>query len=82
MIKRGQPAAYRQLAALPWRDTAVQHTTSSTGHGRRESRSLKTCSIADDLGRIAFPQARLALRVHRRRKQTGRRASRETVYAA
>lgn len=81
VIKRNQPTAYRQLAALPWPDVAVQHTASSTGHGRRESRSLKTCGIADELGGIAFPHARLALRVHRRRKQTGRRETRETVYA-
>lgn len=81
MIKRNQPTAYRQLAALPWPDVAVQHTASSTGHGRHESRSIKTCGIADELGGIAFPHARLALRVHRRRRQTGRRESRETVYA-
>jgi predicted transposase YbfD/YdcC len=81
MIKRNQATAYRQLAGLPWPDIAVQHTASSAGHGRHESRSIKTCSIADGLGGIAFPHARLALRVHRRRKQTGRRETRETVYA-
>ncbi|MFR9799940.1 ISAs1 family transposase [Streptomyces sp. MS06] len=78
MIKRNQPTAYRQLAALPWPDVAVQHTASCTGHGRHESRSVKTCSIADELGGIVFPHARLALRVHR---STGRRETRETVYA-
>jgi predicted transposase YbfD/YdcC len=83
VIKANQPSAHRQLAALPWRDIAVQHTSSSssTGHGRRESRSIKTCGIADELGGIAFPHGRLAIRVHRRRRQTGRRESRETVYA-
>jgi predicted transposase YbfD/YdcC len=81
MIKRNQPTAYRQLAALPWPDIAIQHTASCTGHGRRESRSIKTCGIADELGGIAFPHARTAIRVHRRRRQTGRRESRETVYA-
>ncbi|WP_435060215.1 ISAs1 family transposase [Streptomyces sp. bgisy060] len=81
MIKRNQPTAHRQLAALPWPDIAVQHTASSAGHGRRESRSIKTCGIADELGGIAFPHGRLALRVHRRRKQTGERESHETIYA-
>ncbi|MFD4175447.1 ISAs1 family transposase [Streptomyces anulatus] len=81
MIKRNQPTAYRQIAALPWPDIPVQHTASSAGHGRRESRSIKTCGIADELGGIAFPHGRLALRIHRRRKQTGGRESRETVYA-
>ncbi|MGK5532016.1 ISAs1 family transposase [Streptomyces sp. URMC 129] len=60
---------------------AVQHTASGAGHGRRESRSIKTCGIADELGGIAFPHARLAIRVHGRRKQTGRRETRESVYA-
>jgi predicted transposase YbfD/YdcC len=81
VIKRNQPTAYRQLAALPRPDIAVQHTVSSAGHGRRESRSIKTCGVADEPGGIAFPHSRLALRVHRRRKQTGGRGSRETVYA-
>lgn len=79
MIKRNQPTAYQQLAALPWPDVAAQHTASSTGHGRHESRSIKACGIADELGGIAFPHARLALRGRRRR--TGRRETRETVYA-
>ncbi|MGW0495872.1 hypothetical protein ACWD0Z_10705 [Streptomyces sp. NPDC003007] len=33
------------------------------------------------LGGIAFPHARLAIRVHRRRKRTGTRETRESVYA-
>ncbi|EST37652.1 hypothetical protein N566_11830 [Streptomycetaceae bacterium MP113-05] len=81
VIKANQPTGYRQLAALPWSDVPVQHTASSTGHGRKESRSIKTCGIADELGGIAFPHAALAIRVHRRRKATGHRESRETVYA-
>ncbi|HEV8529120.1 MAG TPA: ISAs1 family transposase, partial [Actinomycetes bacterium] len=81
VIKTNQPTAHSQLAALPWRDIAVQHTASASGHGRRESRSIKTCAVADELGGIAFPHARLAIRVHRRRKQTGKRETRESVYA-
>ena len=81
VIKTNQPTAHRQLAALPWRDIPVQHTTSTTGHGRRESRPIKTCAVPDELGGISFPHARLAIRVHRRRKQTGQRETRESVYA-
>jgi predicted transposase YbfD/YdcC len=81
VIKTNQPIAHRQLQALPWRDIAVQHTASVTGHGRQESRSIKTCAIAEELGGIAFPHGRLAIRVHRRRKQTGKRETRESVYA-
>ncbi|MER6611096.1 ISAs1 family transposase [Streptomyces sp. NPDC000927] len=80
VIKTNQPTVHQQLAALPWHQVAVQHTHSESGHGRRESRSIKTCSI-ETLGGIAFPHAKLALRVHRRRKETGKRESRESVYA-
>lgn len=33
MIKTNQPTAHLQLATLPWRDIAVAHTASTTGHG-------------------------------------------------
>ncbi|WP_234326925.1 ISAs1 family transposase [Streptomyces sp. NRRL S-337] len=81
VIKTNQPVAHRQIAGLPWQGIPVQHTASETGHGRRESRSIKTCGISDGLGGIAFPHALLAIRVHRRRKQTGARETRESVYA-
>jgi predicted transposase YbfD/YdcC len=74
VIKTNQPTAYAQLAALPWTSIKVQHTASATAHGRRKSRSIKTCAIADNHGGIAFPHAHLAIRVHRRRKPAGRPA--------
>lgn len=81
VIKGNQPIASAQLKALPWEKAPVAHTVSQAGHGRRESRSLKTMAIAANLGGIAFPQARLALRIHRRRQESGKRQTRETVYA-
>ncbi|MFI6355584.1 ISAs1 family transposase [Streptomyces sp. NPDC050743] len=81
VIKTNQPTAHAQLAALPWTSIKVQHTASATAHGRHESRSIKTCAIAGNLGGIAFPHAHLAIRVHRRRKPTGRPETRENVYA-
>lgn len=81
VIKTNQPVAYAQLNALPWTSIKVQHTASRTAHGRRESRSIKTCSLAKSLGGIAFPHAALAIRVHRRRKPTGKPETRESVYA-
>lgn len=81
VIKGNQPTASAQLMALPWAQVPVAHTASGTGHGRRESRSVKTMAIAANLGGIAFPQARLALRVHRRRQEPGKRQTRETAYA-
>ncbi|ALC20211.1 ISAs1 family transposase [Streptomyces pristinaespiralis] len=81
VIKTNQPTAHHQLATLPWRDIPVQHAASEVGHGRRESSSIKTCAIPDELGGIAYPHARLAIRVHRRCQPTGKRESRESVYA-
>ncbi|WP_405772856.1 ISAs1 family transposase [Streptomyces sp. NBC_01538] len=81
VIKTNQPTAWAQLDSLDWTAVPVQHTASNTGHGRRESRSIKTAGVGDNLGGIAFPHARLALRVHRRRKETGEKETRETVYA-
>ncbi|MFD0227794.1 ISAs1 family transposase [Streptomyces hirsutus] len=81
VIKGNQPTAQAQLKALPWEQVPVAHTVSGTGHGRRESRSVKTMAIAANLGGIAFSEARLALRIHRRRQESGKRQTRETVYA-
>lgn len=81
VIKGNQPTEFAQLKALPWDQIPVRHSVSETGHGRRESRSVKTMSVAANLDGIVFPEARTALRVHRRRKETGRKESRETVYA-
>ncbi|MFJ9382121.1 ISAs1 family transposase, partial [Streptomyces sp. NPDC101455] len=81
VIKGNQPTASAQVKALPWEQVPVAHTVSGTGHGRRESRSVKTMAIAANLGGIAFPEARLALRIHRRRQESGKRQTRETVYA-
>jgi predicted transposase YbfD/YdcC len=81
VIKANQRTAHRQAAGLPWNTIPVQHTSSETGHGRTESRSIKTMAVADNLGGIAFPHARLVIRVHRRRKETGKGETRETVYA-
>ncbi|WP_327137649.1 ISAs1 family transposase [Streptomyces sp. NBC_01340] len=81
VIKGNQPIASAQVKALPWEQVPVAHTVSGTGHGRRESRSVKTMAIAANLGGIAFPEARLALRIHRRRQESGKRQTRETVYA-
>lgn len=81
VIKTNQPTAHAQISALPWQQVPIQHTASGTGHGRRESRSIKTMAVADNLGGLTFPEATLAIRVHRRRKESGKPETRETVYA-
>ncbi|WP_405912902.1 hypothetical protein OG760_18890 [Streptomyces sp. NBC_00963] len=59
----------------------IQHTASNTGHGRSESRSIKTVGINEDLGGIAFPHAKHALRVRRRHKKSEEKETREAPYA-
>lgn len=80
-IKTNQPSTWAQLDGLRWTAVPIQHTASNTGHGRRESRSVKTVAVNENLGGIAFPHAKLALRIHRRRKKSGEGETRETVYA-
>ena len=67
VIKGNQPTAFAQLTNLPWDEVPIAHTASQSGHGRRESRSLKTLTLAASTGGRAFPYGRQALRVHRRR---------------
>lgn len=81
VIKTNQPIAHAQVSGLPWQTINVQHSVSETGHGRAESRSIKTMAVADNLGGIAFPHAKLAIRIHRRRKETGKPETRRTDYA-
>ncbi len=81
VIKTNQPTAYQQISSLPWSQVPLAHTRSERGHGRAESRSIKVMAIADNLGGTAFPHARLAVRLHRRRQPKGKKQTRETVYA-
>ncbi|WP_435107211.1 ISAs1 family transposase [Nocardiopsis synnemataformans] len=76
VIKTNQPTAHLQISQLPWKDVAIAHSASDQGHGRRESRSIKTLAAADSLGGIALPHAKLAIRVHRRLHRRGARPRR------
>ena len=55
VIKTNQPTAHQQISTLPWSGVAIAHSVSETGHGRRESRSIKVLAVAASLGGIAFP---------------------------
>ncbi len=78
-VKGNQPKLRAQLRALPWEQVPIADHTSNKGHGRVEIRSVKLTAISAG---IAFPGARLALQVTRRRRPTGARRFRtETVYA-
>jgi predicted transposase YbfD/YdcC len=78
VIKKNQPLLYARLKALPWRQIPAGASTRGTGHGRTETRTLKTAHVC----RLGFPRARQAIKITRWRHETAAgKASRETVYA-
>ena len=78
VIKRNQPLLYDQVRALPWRQVPAGATTRGAGHGRLETRALKTAHVAG----LGLPGARQAVKVTRWRQDTATgKVSRETVYA-
>jgi hypothetical protein len=77
-VKANQPLLYARLKALPWRHVPAGSTTRDAGHGRAETRSLKTAQVKD----LDFPFARQAIKITRWRPDTATgKISRETVYA-
>jgi predicted transposase YbfD/YdcC len=78
VVKKNQPLLHARVKALPWRQVPAGSTTRDTGHGRIETRTLKTAHVS----RLDFPWARQAIKISRRREDaTTGKASRETVYA-
>jgi predicted transposase YbfD/YdcC len=78
VAKRNQPLLHARLKALPWRQIPVAATSRDSGHGRTETRTLKTAHV----DRLGFPAARQAIKITRRREDTATgKTTRETVYA-
>jgi predicted transposase YbfD/YdcC len=78
IVKRNQPLLYARIKALPWRRIPTGTTSRETGHGRTETRTLKTAHVAD----LDLPHARQAIKITRwRQDNTTGKISRETVYA-
>jgi hypothetical protein len=72
------PLLYARVKALPWQQVPASSATRDTGHGRLETRTLKTAHV----NRLDFPWARQAIKITRRREDTATgKTSRETVYA-
>ncbi len=77
-MKSNQPLLHARVKALPWRQVPAGSTTRDTGHGRTETRTLKTAHVSD----LDFPCARQAIKITRWRQDTATgKTSRETVYA-
>ncbi|MFE2969347.1 hypothetical protein ACFXKC_37910 [Streptomyces sp. NPDC059340] len=79
VVKGNQKKLRKQLRHLPWREIPLQNRTTGAGHGRREVRRLKVCTVQP--GRL-FPHAVQAMEIKRRRtnRKTGK-VETKTVYA-
>ena len=79
VLKGNQTKLRRQLRRLPWRQMPLLDRTRATGHGRREVRRLKVCTVEAGL---RFPHAVQAIEIKRRRvnAKTGK-VQMKTVYA-
>ena len=75
VVKQNQPMLHARVKALPWRQVPAGSTTRERGHGRTETRTLKTAHVS----RLDFPFARQAIKITRWRKDTATgRTTRET----
>jgi predicted transposase YbfD/YdcC len=78
VVKQNQPLLHARVRALPWRQVPAGSTTRDAGHGRAETRTLKSAHVS----RLDFPRARQAIKITRWRQDTATgKVSRETVYA-
>ncbi|WP_240676937.1 ISAs1 family transposase [Actinacidiphila soli] len=80
VIKANQPLLFEQLRALPWTQVTARHYQRGTGHGRRETRVVRTLTVTE-LG-LDFPHAAQAAKItgYRTDRKTGK-LTRQTVYA-
>lgn len=79
-VKGNQPSVFTHLKTLPWAQIPVGHRTRDHGHGRSETRTVKTVTLHTP-GGIGFPHAEQAIRITRTRTITSSgKTSRETAY--
>lgn len=77
-VKANQRRLFTQLRALPWPQVPVGHRTRDTGHGRRETRTLKAVTVTTP-GGLGFPHAAQAVQITRTRIIDSHQ-TRETAY--
>jgi hypothetical protein len=70
-VKGNQPKLFAQLKALPWAEVPVGVQTRETGHGRKETRTVKALTVKTP-GGLGFPRAEQAVRITRTRTIKGR----------
>jgi predicted transposase YbfD/YdcC len=77
-VKGNQPTLFAQLKALPWAQVPAGERSHETGHGRKETRTVKALTVATP-GGLTFPHAEQAVRITRTRTIKGK-TTRETAY--
>ncbi|MFF7987561.1 hypothetical protein ACFZDK_52360 [Streptomyces sp. NPDC007901] len=65
MVKRHQPTLHNALRSLPWKEVTARRYDREAGHGRRETRSVRTLT-GTGLG-LDFPHVAQAAKIHRHR---------------
>jgi hypothetical protein len=78
VVKRNQPLLHARIKALPWQQVPAGISGRETGHGRAETRTLKSAHISH----LEFPRGRQAIKITRWRRETATgKTTRQTVYA-
>lgn len=79
VVKGNQPTLHAALKALPWKKVTARRYDRERGHGRRETRSIRTLTVTG-LG-LDFPHMVQAVKIlrHRTDLKTGK-ITRQTVY--
>lgn len=77
-VKANQPTLHAKLKHLPWAQTPVGDRRRGTGHGRRETRTVKAITVRTP-GGLGFPNAEQAVRITRTRTVKAK-TSRETAH--
>jgi len=77
-VKANQPTLFTQLKTLPWGQVPVGAQTRETGHGRKETRTVKALTVKTP-GGLGFPHAQQAVRITRTRTIKGK-TTREMAY--
>ena len=54
-VKANMPTLHKHLKSLPWKDVPA-HTTSSSGRGRRVTRTIKVVDVPDWIGFVGAAQ--------------------------
>jgi predicted transposase YbfD/YdcC len=77
-VKGNQPTLFAQLKGLPWGQVPIGDRRHETGHGRKETRTVKAVTVATP-GGLGFPHAEQAVRITRTRTIKGK-TTRQMAY--